>query len=277
MRARTLLVLPLLLAGCSNATTDLDDPEDVKAWANSASALAVFIPAYRPIAVADGQETFADPSCPSVADDGTTMVITGGCTDSDHKRWEGSATVVRGASGSYALTLDAFGSASEGDDAATVTGTFAIERTSDGAHTFDADYTQDGLLVLDVDYTGTIVGGYDTATVWNGQGTITRGGFTHASGTATATTVDQRRDNTVCSSESVSGTTTIDIGGRTAVITYDGATDCDESSAALLRVDGEDRGTIDGISCAVSPGGSGSPFLLAPLIAAWFLLIRRRI
>ena len=276
MPARSLLLVSLLSLGCSGGT-DLDNPEHVAAWANSASALAVYLPAYEPIGVADGEVSVGDGTCPSVVDDGTTLVITGGCTTGDGRRFEGTATVVRGADGRIDLTLDGYGNADEDDSVPRVTGTFAIVRTSAEAQTFVAQYVQDGLLSLDVDYAGSVEGTYDGATLWNGQGTVARGGFTDASGEAAAVTVDQRRDDDVCRGEAASGTTTIDHADRTLVIEYDGATACDEDHSARYRVDGEDRGTVPGITCAASPCRGGSGLLLLAPLAALMLSIRRRV
>lgn len=275
MRAAVFLVIAsAVAAGCSSGT-DLGNPEHARDWANSASALAVFVPAHEPLAVADGEMTFADPACPTVDDDGTTLVITGGCANADGRRWEGTATVVRGADGAYDVTLSGYGNADEGNDVARITGTFTVRSAGTDAHSFDADYTRDGLLTLDVDYAGTVTGGYDTATVWSGSGTVTRGGFTDASGTATATTADQRRDGEVCGSESVSGSTTIVLGERTLVIDYDGETDCSDDHTARWTVDGEDQGTLDGIVCAASPG-RGQPWSLVAFGAAALWIVARR-
>lgn len=273
MRARSLVCFSLLCAGCSGGT-DLENPEHVAAWANSASSLAVYVPAYEPVGLADGEVTLGDGACPAVDDDGTTLVITGGCTTGDGKRFEGTTTVVRVDPG-YDVTFDAYGSADEGDTVPRLTGTFTIRQTDSDLHSFDADYVQDGLLSLDVDYSGTVQGGYERATVWSGSGTVTRGGFTDASGTAEVSTLDQRRDDDVCRGEAASGTTTVELGGRTLVVAYDGATACDEDHSARFSVDGEDLGTVPGITCAATPGRGGSWWLLAPL-AALALLIRRR-
>jgi hypothetical protein len=274
MRARSLLLVSIVALGCSGGT-DLENPEHVAAWANSASALAVYIPAYEPIGVADGEVTVGDGTCPSVDDDGTTLVITGGCTTEDGRRFEGTATVVRGAEGRIDLTLDGYGRADEADSVPRVTGTFAIVRTSAEEQVFQAEYVQDGLLTLDVAYTGTVEGTYDGATLWNGNGSVARGGFTDASGEVAAVTVDQLRDDDVCAGEAASGTTTIDLVDQILVIEYDGATACDEDHSARYRVDGEDRGTVPGITCAASPGRSGSGLLLLAPLAALLLRIRR--
>lgn len=274
MHARLLLLL-LLLAGCGGGT-DVENPEHIASWANTASALAVFIPAYEPIATADGELTFDDPSCPVVVDDGTTLTITGGCTNEAGMRWNGEATVVRGAGGGYDLTLEEYGKGEAGSALSLVTGSFIIAPTGDGAHTFDADYVQDGILTLDVDYEGSVRGSYDTATVWSGTGTVTRGGSTDASGTATVTTIDQLRDWALCNNQSVSGSTTIEIDERTVVVEYDGATDCDDALTARYSVDGEDRGAVANVACAASSPGRPTSTWVPLLLLAALLGLRKR-
>lgn len=277
MRFCSLLLVSVLFFGCSDdGTTDLDNPDHVREWANAASALAVFSNAYSSVATVDTGDDFGSGGCPTVEDDGTTVVVTGGCTQSgSNVEWHGSATIVRTANG-YEATFDGYGAGPEGEGANELTGTFIVETTADDTHTFVADYKWGGLIEVDVNYTGNVVGGYTGPTLWNGTGAITRSGFTDASGTVTATTVDQLRDNDQCNGESLSGTTTIVHGDRTLLIEYDGATDCDDENSARYSVDGEDRGTIDGITCSASWGRSAPWALLLPLGAATLLALRRR-
>lgn len=262
MLARSLLAV-VLLAGCAGGGTDLDDPEHVTAWANSASALAVFAPAYEPLATADGVSSFDDASCPQVEDDGTTLTIGGDCTDESGTQWIGSARVVRGADGTYELSLEGYGSGDANGSPARVTGTFRIAPTDDGAHTFIADYVQEGPLTLEVDYEGRVEGDYDSATLWSGSGTVARSGSTDVSGTAQATTTDQFRDATICPNQSLSGSTLLLIDERTLLIEYDGATNCDEALTARYFVDGEERGTVEGITCSASSPRRGARNLSA--------------
>ena len=263
------LCATLGLGGCAGSS-DLDDPDHARAWANSGSALAAFLPAYEPLAIAEGQRVPPDPACPRVEDDGATARISGGCLDSAGTEWVGAATVTR--DGGFAVALDGFGEAEE--DPARVDGAIRITRTGPDAYTWEADYAQDGLVTLDVDYGGALAGGWEGPTVWSGSGTVTRGGFTDAAGTSAVTTVDQVRDP-ACGNQSWSGTTTVEHGGRTLVIEYDGETDCDDDSTARYSVDGEDRGALDGVSCAAAPG-RGAPAVAPGLGLALALLIRRR-
>jgi len=268
--AWVLVVVPTCL-GCGS-----DDPfepvppfsakSDVKVWANSASAVGVYMHAYEAIAVADGALTFGDPACPTTSDDGTTLTITGGCTDASDREWTGEATVVRDG-GERTLTLDAF----NGND-----GTVVVRETGESTNEFVANLVSGG--VTTIDYTGSVEGGYEGRTTWNGSGRVARDGVFPPNGSVEATTADQVLDE-ACSGQAFSGSTTLQSGDDTAVITYDGATDCDDDQNARLSVNGKDRGLVSGISCTLSaPGrrfGAGT-WALAFALAALLCARRRR-
>jgi hypothetical protein len=241
--------------------------EDVQVWANSASAVGVYVHAYKPIGAADGQPMFPDPLCPATSDDGTTLTITGGCTDAEENEWTGTATVVRDGD-DRTLTLDGFG----GDD-----GSVTLRRLDATTHEFEAEFVSGG--VTTISYTGTVEGGYTGPTRWNGSGTVSRDGVLPPNGSVEATTADQLVDNVVCAGQAVSGSTTLHARGDTAVVTYDGATDCDADQNARLSVNGKDRGLISGISCSLAaPGAKGAAGLPAGalVLAAFFVRLRRR-
>jgi hypothetical protein len=264
------MLIVLVLAGC--AKDPLSKAENIAGWANATSALGVFTTGYEPLAFATGQQPFADPACPATTDDGTTVVITGGCVDAGGVEWFGSATVVRGAAGALSLTLDGYG-----NDAflgpARSTGTFAVEQLAADHHAFDVDVVTVGGITTSVVYTGDVVGTVTGPTTWNGSGTITREGEFFDSGTVEAVTVDQVRDGARCPGEGISGRTTMTSDEHTVVIEYDGATACDDADAARWSRDGEDQGTIDGVTC--SAGGRGGLGALA-LVALALALARRR-
>ena len=242
-----------------------DSAKDVQTWAMSASAVGVYARAYELLGVADGELSFGDPACPVVSDDGSTLTATGGCTDLGERPFKGSATVVRD-NGAQTLTLDGW----QDND-----GTVVVRSTSDGARSFDADLVIEG--VTTIHYSGTVEGGYEGPTLWNGGGRIER--VTAAPlGGVDATTVDELVDDAVCSGQPLSGSTTLYTSGDTAVITYDGATDCDDQRNARLVVNGEDRGLVASIYCGVgvlgARGASGGPAFVLALIA--LASLRRR-
>lgn len=259
-----------LAAGCGSSNDNsLDDQDNVRLWATTASAVGVYSNAYGPIAFADGKETY-DPTCPTTTDDGTTVTITGGCTDPSDNAWVGTATVVRSADGSRDLTLDGFGKYPASDNPASITGSVNLQSLGAAQYRFVADYVHRGGMTTDITYDGTIDGTYDAPTTWNGSGHVTRSGKLPPTGAIDATTVDEVVDDATCSGQPASGSTTIQRGPQTAVVTYDGATDCDASQNARWSVDGQDRGLIDGITCSLEGGvgqvtGSGAAAALAAL------------
>lgn len=78
----------------------------------------------------------------------------------------------------------------------------------------------------------------------------------------------------VCSTEALSGTTTVSNSTDTAVITYDGETDCKEEGTVTWSLNGAQQGEVSGVSCASSRKAPGS-WLLA-LGALVFLRGRRQ-
>jgi hypothetical protein len=241
--------------------------DDVETWVTSASAVSVYSHAYEVLAVSDGALTFGDAACPHTSDDGTTLTVTGGCTDLGQRPWSGTATVVRHG-GDRTVTFEDF----QNNDG-------TVERRElDATHwQFDVALTNGG--VTTIDYSGSIEGGYDGPTIWNGSGHVERTGPVSPVGSVEATTVDELLDDAVCSGQPLSGSTTLYAGGDSAVVAYDGATDCDDERKARLVVNGKDRGSVEGIYCttrragARRAGGSSAGVLLLIAFAAG---IRRR-
>ncbi len=242
-----------------------EETDDVRAWANSSSAVGVYSNFYEAIAVADGAQTYADPECPVIEDDGTTWTATGGCSDSTGKEWKGSAEIVRDGD-DKTLTLDGY----QGDD-----GTVTLHAVDAELHEFDAQAVLGGVTTLD--YQGSVQGGYAGPTLWNGSGSVERKGFLPPNGKVEATTLDEIFDNDVCAGQALSGKTTITSGEDVAVITYDGESDCDADENAMLTVNDEDRGLIDGIGCSVgAAGNAGSPGVFGASLALALALFRLR-
>jgi hypothetical protein len=243
-----LTALGVLAVGCGE--DPLDEDRDVRTWVNTGSAVAVYMHGYDLIGAADGEVTFDDPACPVVEDDGTTLTVTGdGCTDTMGREWLGSARVIRGSDGSRTAQLDGFAKVSDPDFRVPVTGDFVVRSPSATMHEFEADLVAEGGSTVTITYAGTVEGTYDGRTVWNGSGEVERDGFGEPNGTALMSTENEVLDSSVCMGQAVSGTTTIRSEGRVAVVTYDGATDCDEDQAATWTLDGEDQGKVTGITC----------------------------
>lgn len=142
------------------------------------------------------------------------------------------------------------------------------------------------------DYAGTVVNGPDVdgdnepdSSTWNGSGTVGWSGIGKASVSTedellTSVTVGFMTGGTAaeCSYEAMSGSTTIEGDGATAVILYDGATDCDSTSTVTWTLNGANQGEVEGISCRIGtrnrPGAAaGLAFVIAALCG---VLVTRR-
>ena len=264
----------LVAGGCGS--NELDDPDHVRAWVNTGSAVAVYGNAHGPIAFADGRAPYPDPACPMTSDDGTVAIVSGGCTDETGTTWEGTATVTRGSGGERVLSLDDFAQFDDADLRAATSGTITVRPMTGSLSEYVVDIVTEGGLTTSIDYAGTVEGDYDGPTVWNGDGEVSRDGFGEPTGVVRMTTTDEVLDDAVCSGQPVSGETRIDGDGHFAVVTYDGATDCDDDHAARWSVDGEDRGRITGITCTASPPSANAPLAPALLLLAGLVRLRRR-
>jgi hypothetical protein len=256
----------LLLAGCgssgdpfeaSNASDDssLENPDNVRIWATSLSAFAIYGHAYEPVAVADGERTFPDPACPATEDDGTTLTAEGGCTDSAGIERVGKLTVKRSANGDRAVSFDGYGALKDGEPWDVRDGEANVRRIDDTHHDFSVKLVHEGGMRHIIDYEGQVEGGYDTRTVWSGSGTVVREGLFPPVGSVEVNTSAEVVDDALCSGQPASGNTTIhNDTNETAVVTYDGEVDCDADHAATYTLNGDPKGSITGITCATSPG-----------------------
>lgn len=262
---RSIATAVVLALGCGRGGDPLEEAEHIAGWANASSAFGVYSLAHEPLGVANQAFSFDDPACPTVSDDGTTVVVTGGCEDSDGRAWAGEVTVLRRDDG-WDLDFDGFGDDRFGGMART-SGIFELDELGEDAYSFLAYLDRDGGIESHISYSGRVEGGYDGPTVWNGSGSVSRDGVVINSGEIDAETVNQVRDNEVCPGEGVSGTTTMTSPEHTVVITYDGESDCDDDDAARWSLDGEDQGLVTGVTC--SAGGPAGPFaaLLVLLLA----------
>lgn len=276
-----------ILAGCGsdsepfvaakNDDSSLAKPDNVRTWANTASAIALYANAYQPIAVADGKRTFDDPACPATDDDGTTLSIEGGCTDAMGASWVGKASVKRHADGARELTLEDFGT-KKGDASDTRNGEASVRRIDDGSQDFSLSLVHESGVRVTIDYEGHVEGDYDARTVWSGSGTVTREGLLPPLGTLDVTTSAEVVDNDVCGQPASGNTTLTDEARNTVVITYDGDVDCDDDQAATYTLNGTSQGRITGIACSASPRRTGpaAASLLAVVLSAASLARRNQ-
>lgn len=117
-----------------------------------------------------------------------------------------------------------------------------------------------------VEYSGIMTESPDDGRIEvNGSGRVgdREHGWVHIS------TDSQRYDSEICEGEALSGTTTVTSGPHTAVIIYDGLTDCDPSSTATWSLDGEDQGEMDAIGCSTVSAWPGVAGLGLAGLALW--------
>jgi hypothetical protein len=261
----------LLLTAC--VENPFEEDADVRKWANEGSALAAYASIHDEVALAAGRGSYPDPACPTVDDDGTTLRITGGCTDADGETWNGDATVVRKGGDDVDIEYDGFGKAD--DDESGTTGTASVREIGDKEFEFEIDLVKKFGIETTIVYSGSVEGYFDETTLWNGSGRVSRDGFLPPTGTVSVATEDQLWDDALCKDAAASGQTRISQNGHHAVITYDGEDDCDDDQAASWTLDGESQGKITGISCAVAPVPTrGAAHLMLSLLI--LALMRRR-
>jgi hypothetical protein len=269
-------------AGPPTRDSSFENPDNVRIWVTATSAFALYAHVYEPVAVADGEKTFTDPTCPVTDDDGTTLTAEGDCTDGDGVEHVGKLTVKRSGDGNRAVTFEGYGTRQQGQNADTRDGEALVLRIDDTNHDFSLSLVHDAGLRETVDYEGRVTGGYDGRTVWSGSGTVVREGLLPPVGSAEVSTSAEVVDGDVCSGQPVSGNTSVtNASGDTVVVTYDGDVDCDDDQAASYALNGDPQGRITGISCSASPGGSGGGGTEGGLLATFALfaagcVVRRR-
>lgn len=299
MRRRMLSVVALAagVVGCDGGVAgplldkmepaEIHTAEDMHPW-TGASAPRMYTLA---LTVAGSLQDRAD-ACPSKVVDGNTTTWTGGCTDEEGANWLGTLTDVRDAPGSATgtTTYDGFGTLTKSDECdgqfsvrSIATGKVTVAGTATEAN-FDLDLKIEGNSISEdcvltdrivaLDYAGSVKGavpnGKNSAqgpSTWNGKG---RMGET-LQGAVSAETVDEVIDLNKCLTEALSGSTKITAGHHVAVITYDGATDCAETSSAKWTLDGEAKGELQGVGCSAAGGLSAWG-----LLALGGLALRRR-
>ena len=291
------------------ATLDPDDPEQLESL-TGASAPQVFNLGYVGVALAsfengeicmtvDGMEMCmpVGNGCPAMTETSDGFVVEGGgCSTDDGAVWTGRIVAsglpgpesagMQPSSGKGTIEYEALTIESPSECAtATATSRITLDgrldmETSGAGFDFDLRLEVSGSgLDDDCDDIGNAAGVYEysgsrredgTQDIWNGSGVIGNS----VTGSYEVETVDEVLDSDVCSSEALSGTTTVTAGSDVAVFTYDGASDCDEASTITWTFNGADRGELEGVSCGIdrAPGGP-APGLVA---LAGLLGLRRR-
>jgi hypothetical protein len=294
------------------AVLDPGDPVDVDTMA-AASAPRVFMLGYMGVGLAtfengelcttvDGMEMCMPigNGCPAMTETDDGFVVEGGgCATDDGDVWTGRV-VGRGVSlsddggvtpSTSTATIDYEGltiaSPSECPDAQgtsrlVLDGRLSMTPTDASGSAFDFDLqlqVEASGLSDECDDIGSVAGAYDyqgsrrndgTREIWSGSGVIgssKRGSFE-------GETIDEVIDSSVCQYEALSGTTTVTAGDDVAVLTYDGATSCDETSTVAFAFNGTDMGEIEGVQCAVGRSRGRGP--LGAGLLACLLLFRRR-
>ena len=258
------------------------------------------------VSAAGGIPSTTDMTCPHQEVHGDTTTFTGGCTDSAGVEWFGTATA-RADGGNHIseIHFEDYGSRrtrmcspSGGGPAVSITERQINHGSThtDGAGTNNASFHVDltvegekagddcvvGPVTLAISYEGTVArsgvdmnmdGTVDTAT-YNGHGRF----GTSAEGVVDAITTNEVLDSNVCNDEAISGTTQLSANGHSAVITYDGATDCSMDHTVTWTYDGMSRGTLTGVACGVGhPSRSGLAWWSSAIaIAACAMASRRR-
>jgi hypothetical protein len=249
------------------------------------------------ISIADVSTQEEGSSCPKVTETGSSKTYVGGCTSPQGKAWFGTATSAGSMfTGGGTITYDGFGYTDLEEckramkpTKATYDGRVTMGGAS-GSFTFgvnlkleasgpNEDTCANEEETVAIDYAGSSTEGTEDtdmddnpdADTWNGSG---RMGST-LRGVADVRTTDEVVNDTVCKNEAASGTTTILASGNTVLITYDGATDCQQEGTVKWSYNGAVQGTLEGIHCAVGQRGEVGITLLVAF-ALLVLCVRRR-
>lgn len=278
-------LLSLTFLVCTACGPSYDPPEADLTNADTVKELAIRSSAASMQALLFGIDV-PDPddavTCPPLVEDGEEMVFEGDCID-DGRAVSGTVRMVddRNVDGSVTITLERFEEALQVRcDAHDV----FVERRLDGTlmanedGSFEMDLrirtneVDEDCIASEPRDIRIVYAGNDHDEGLSGSGTLSHEVY----GTVQAETENQvlgtfSEDD--CQSEAESGTTTLRANGHEAVITYDGATDCDPEGTVTWTLDGEAKGEFAGVHCSTA----GSPVGLGVLLAALGLMgLRRR-
>jgi MYXO-CTERM domain-containing protein len=277
----------------------LANAEDAKRWALMGSAPNVYFASMAPSLLSmDLEGGEKDASCPVETEQGLTTKTVGNCTDKHGVEWLGSMEEVASLTG-ITTTYSGFGTVKtitcEGKTAkarTVFTGTVVMtangtsaETASQGFNTnfvsetvaVDSDTCEETSLTAAIEYKGTLTGTPSTGSSessgpskWSGSGRIGNSKV----GVISAETQDEVMDSKTCGTEAASGKTTLSSDGHRVEITYDGATDCADTSTVLWSLDGAAQGKLEGITCSAANGPTAA-FWGVALFGAMGLLRRR--
>lgn len=245
------------------------------------------------------------PTCPAKTVSGNITTYEGGCVDDSGAEWVGSATSEETESGGM-IVYQGFGTrkaelcqGASVTNAFSYTGDLTVTKTGDGQFDYlidlAAEYSgADPDTCIEVDshalyaYDGKVAGAPNTTgnlaldkqTSWSGSGRVAIAQL----GVFSTRTDREIVDGAVCEGEALSGTTTLAAGADEAVITYDGATDCEMTSTVQWSLNGVAQGELSGIRCSAgaathAPAGAAGGRdrgWLAALVAALALSASRR-
>ena len=262
------------------ADADLTDAEVVTSLVQNASAPNMYT-----LSVLFGAALEqGDGVCPMRSETDGVITYTGDCTDGDGDVWVGSAKVTR--TGENSGRIEYFGLGRTGPQdcgeggSATATQLFTGSVVIEESGAFTAEMEGEGTDVDDetcavsdfefrLEYEGLQNEVSQSVTAWSGSGRFADS----RRGKVSATTTDEIVDDQGCDHEAESGTTTMEAGGHTAVITYDGAVDCDPESTVTWTLDGNAMGELVGVQCGPAVVAGAIPVGLAGLVV---LGLRRR-
>lgn len=232
--------------------------------------------------------------CPRVTAGELETTVEGGCTDAAGRTWHGRATLPSRSQGGLAggaIVYEGFGvegpseCRASGGRARVLHDGVVVTRGSmlDGELAFDIDVvsTTTGVLPdcaqseagvqLAVEYAGVRTLAPSGRETWWGSGIVAsseRGRFD-------VRTEAEVIDDDVCASEGISGSTIVS-GANEAVITYDGAVDCDPDGTVTWALDGQPLGEVRGVFCAASAGRPAPAVVVLGSVAPAALWLARR-
>jgi hypothetical protein len=285
---------------------DLTTDENIVVWAQ-ASAPNVFLQALLPsLLIADQISRWQEagnaglPDCPVLTGynemgeaTGTDTSAVGGCTDYTGVEWVGSNSQYMLDASTIVMLNEGFGTATPSTDCEGENDDFGIHSYSEwsgfegdtytirmvSALTSTTHYVDDSCspvdegMALDVVMTRkSVTAGKAEEVTWNQEG-HTASKTIVATGQMDIETVDEVTNDSICTSEAISGSTHFTTSVQTAAVHYDGATDCSDDSTVTWTLDGEEQGEISGVACSSTANARGLGGLA---LSMGLLLIARR-